>query len=75
MHARQTKKVVIQCNVELYYYIFQAKFTSGNSPNGDARIDVGPVPTFSGLNKEELMKFSNDPYWIKVRWILFIFFW
>lgn len=53
----------------------EVKFTSGNSPNGDARIDVGPVPTFSGLNKEELMKFSNDPFWIKVRWILFLFFW
>lgn len=29
----------------------------------------------SGLGKEELMKFANDPFWIRLRWALFIFFW
>ena len=64
---------MFKCNIDLFE--FQVKFTSDNSPNGDAKIDVGPVPTFSGLNKEELMKYSNDPFWVKVRWFLFLFFW
>lgn len=27
------------------------------------------------MGKEELMKFANDPFWIKLRWFLFIVFW
>jgi len=27
------------------------------------------------MTKEELMKYANDPFWVKLRWILFIFFW
>lgn len=27
------------------------------------------------MGKEELMKFANDPFWVKVRWFLFIAFW
>lgn len=30
---------------------------------------------FSGMGKEELMKFANDPFWVKLRWALFIMFW
>lgn len=29
----------------------------------------------SGMGKEELMKFANDPFWIRLRWALFIIFW
>lgn len=29
----------------------------------------------SGMSKEELMKFANDPFWVRLRWALFIFFW
>ncbi|XP_042857798.1 4F2 cell-surface antigen heavy chain-like isoform X2 [Penaeus japonicus] len=53
----------------------EAKFIQSNPPNGDARIDVGTVPAFSGLSKEELMKYSNDPFWVRLRWFLFIIFW
>ncbi|KAK7075869.1 hypothetical protein SK128_028010, partial [Halocaridina rubra] len=53
-----------------------AKFTSGAYPsNGEAKVDMGSVPTFSGLTKEELMQYSNDPFWIRLRWFLFILFW
>jgi len=38
-------------------------------------VDVGSAPTFSGLNKEELMKYSDDPFWVRLRWVLFILFW
>lgn len=27
------------------------------------------------MTKEELMKFANDPFWIRLRWIFFILFW
>ncbi|XP_042232738.1 4F2 cell-surface antigen heavy chain-like isoform X2 [Homarus americanus] len=53
----------------------EVKFTTGNDPpNGDVKIDL-PAPTFNGLSKEELMKYSDDPFWIRLRWALFILFW
>lgn len=46
------------------------------SENGDAKIDIGTVKEIlSGMGKEELMKFANDPFWIRLRWFLFIGFW
>lgn len=27
------------------------------------------------MGKEELMKFVNDPFWVRLRWALFIGFW
>jgi len=30
---------------------------------------------FVGMGKEELMKYANNPYWVKMRWSLFIMFW
>lgn len=27
------------------------------------------------MTKEELMKFANDPFWVRLRWIFFILFW
>lgn len=27
------------------------------------------------MTKDELMKYSNDPFWVRLRWVLFIFFW
>lgn len=31
--------------------------------------------TFVGMGKEELMKYANDPFWVRLRWFLFISFW
>ncbi|KYQ57725.1 Maltase 1 [Trachymyrmex zeteki] len=46
------------------------------SENGDAKIDIEMVKTvLSGMGKEELMKFANDPFWVRLRWALFIIFW
>lgn len=46
------------------------------SENGDAKIDIEMVKAvLSGMSKEELMKFANDPFWIRLRWALFIIFW
>lgn len=44
--------------------------------NGDTKIDISEVKqVFVGMGKEELMKFANDPFWVRMRWILFILFW
>ncbi|XP_055626891.1 uncharacterized protein LOC129768958 [Toxorhynchites rutilus septentrionalis] len=53
----------------------EVKFIS--EQNGDARIDMEleNQQTFSGMTKDELMKFANDPFWIRLRWFLFIVFW
>ncbi|XP_032684474.1 neutral and basic amino acid transport protein rBAT isoform X2 [Odontomachus brunneus] len=45
------------------------------SENGDAKIDIGVINQASAMGKEELMKFVNDPFWVRMRWILFIGFW
>ena len=31
--------------------------------------------SFTGLSKDELMKYANDPFWVRLRWALFIIFW
>uniref|UniRef100_A0A1L8DF91 alpha-glucosidase n=2 Tax=Nyssomyia neivai TaxID=330878 RepID=A0A1L8DF91_9DIPT len=52
----------------------EVKFIS--EQNGDAKIDIGAIDkTFTGLTKEELMKFANDPFWVRLRWFLFVCFW
>lgn len=53
----------------------QVKFSSSDPPNGDAKIDISNGQAFSGLTKEELMKYADDPFWVRLRWILFIIFW
>lgn len=46
------------------------------SENGDVKINIEPKKdALAGMSKEELMKFANDPFWIRLRWALFIFFW
>lgn len=27
------------------------------------------------MDKEELLKYANDPFWVRLRWFLFITFW
>ena len=44
--------------------------------NEETKIDMGKEKeAFEGLTKEELMKYANDPFWVRLRWILFIVFW
>ncbi|XP_070166605.1 amino acid transporter heavy chain SLC3A1 [Polyergus mexicanus] len=61
-----TAKIIEKDNVEVKFI----------SENGDVKIDIEPVKNaFAGMSKEELMKFVNDPFWVRLRWVLFIFFW
>nr|CAH7766416.1 unnamed protein product [Callosobruchus chinensis] len=44
--------------------------------NGDAKLTIGePEKLFVGMDKEELLKYANDPFWVRLRWFLFIGFW
>ncbi|XP_058063125.1 uncharacterized protein LOC131213163 [Anopheles bellator] len=53
----------------------EVKFIS--SKNGGVRIDLEleNQQTFSGMAKEELMRYANDPFWVRLRWLLFVLFW
>ncbi|XP_026725767.1 neutral and basic amino acid transport protein rBAT isoform X2 [Trichoplusia ni] len=33
------------------------------------------APQFSGLTKEELLKYADDPFWVNLRWGMFVLFW
>ncbi|XP_014217257.1 neutral and basic amino acid transport protein rBAT isoform X2 [Copidosoma floridanum] len=46
------------------------------SENGDTKVNIEAVKEcLSGMSKQELLKYANDPFWIKLRWFLFITFW
>ncbi|KAH8417195.1 hypothetical protein KR222_006289 [Zaprionus bogoriensis] len=57
----------------------EVKFIKGDHKNGEAKIDMGNLngekPAFTGMSKEELMKYANDPFWVRLRWICFVGFW
>ena len=38
-------------------------------------LQVGSEVSFTGLGKEELMQYANDPFWVRLRIILFAAFW
>lgn len=47
--------------------------------SSETKIEMGKEKEkeegFKGLSKEELMQYANDPYWVRLRWTLFILFW
>jgi len=55
----------------------KVKFTGGATETVD--VENGGLPAEDGikpaLTKAELMKYASDPFWVKMRWILFILFW
>jgi len=62
----------------------EAKGLTSNEPvvkitSNETKIDIGKLKEdgseFQGLTKEELMKYANDPFWVKLRWFLFVLFW
>lgn len=51
----------------------QVKFTKTTN---ESAVEIGAVDVaFAGMGKEELMKYANDPFWVRLRWALFILFW
>lgn len=55
-----------------------AKFINGGKGLDDQTVFVPRSPSsdvFTGLGKDELKIYANDPFWVRLRWILFILFW
>jgi len=55
----------------------KVKFIGGSETvdvekGGSGDEDHGIKPA---LTKSELMKYASDPFWVKLRWILFVLFW
>merc|ERR1711994_581878 len=62
---------------------------TGLTESADQKVNIAPSDTkiemgkekekeeegFKGLSKEELMQFANDPFWMRLRWTLFVLFW
>lgn len=54
----------------------KAKFINGGMDETKVVIPQSPSEnSFNGLGKDELKKYADDPFWVKLRWILFILFW
>lgn len=71
-----TEKLVSNEKINSNKDASEVKFLSADSQNGDAKIDIENLKlVFTGMTKEELMKFANDPFWIRLRWFLFVLFW
>lgn len=47
---------------------------TGGGKNKSAKVKV-PGTKFTGLSKDELMKVSGTPCWVRTRWVLFILYW
>lgn len=49
----------------------------GGLKSGESVVEINTPPdvVFSGMGKEELSKYANDPFWVRIRWSLFILFW
>ncbi|XP_014676168.1 PREDICTED: maltase A3-like isoform X2 [Priapulus caudatus] len=50
------------------------KFLPNGDQEGDVKIEVGHDEVAMGMGKEELMKYADDPFWVRIRWILLIIF-
>ena len=56
----------------------KAKFINGGNSLEDTKVEIATSESetsFTGLGKEELKKYADDPFWVRLRWILFILFW
>lgn len=39
------------------------------------QMEIQPPVAFVGLGKEDLLMLANRPFWVRLRWALFISFW
>ncbi|XP_076463436.1 amino acid transporter heavy chain SLC3A1-like [Babylonia areolata] len=54
----------------------KAKFINGGMDDTKVVISGSDSnASFVGLGKEELKRYAEDPFWVRLRWILFILFW
>jgi len=50
-------------------------FNRGEESVTISNAPVGDPYTFIGFGKQELLLHANEPYWVRLRWILFICCW
>lgn len=43
--------------------------------NEIVQMEIQSAPTFVGLGKEDLLVLASRPFWVRLRWALFISFW
>ena len=67
----------VQPAIEMQKVSADAHVAVSVNANGDEAPHYAPKkpPEFKGLSKEELMKYANDPFWVRIRWALFVLFW
>lgn len=51
------------------------RFLPNDTDPSSVRFSDEKKISFNGLSKEEIMKYGNDPQWVRIRWFLFILFW
>ncbi|XP_077300428.1 CD98 heavy chain isoform X2 [Arctopsyche grandis] len=69
MLSDEEKKIAVKADIG------DVKFVN-DQQNGDTKVDILEIKqAFTGLTKEELMKYCNDPFWVRLRWAMFILFW
>lgn len=69
-------KQQLQEKKEVLKLIEKAEHQNGTNGAGDTKIKImEQEKAFSGMTKDELMKYANDPFWVRLRWFMFILFW
>lgn len=71
MQQEQENNVGTQINIDINN---ADQDQSGDKPKS-MNLDVTSSRSRAGLTKEELMKFANQPFWVRLRNILFASFW
>ncbi|KAI1284999.1 4F2 cell-surface antigen heavy chain [Halotydeus destructor] len=53
----------------------KAVFTSASPGKGEPNVEISTRPLSQGLTKDELMKYANDPTWVRIRTSIFVLYW
>ena len=70
---RRESKISLAASEGKGGYLGKVKFTKKAD---EAAVESGTVDVaFAAMAKEELMKYANDLFWIRLHWTLFVLFW
>ncbi|KAF9413453.1 hypothetical protein HW555_008345 [Spodoptera exigua] len=66
----------LRAEVSSYLFFYNRIFYNCSLlADGEESVDDQDTAQFSGLTKEELLKYADDPFWVNLRWAMFILFW
>ena len=64
------------CLQRLSYSFIFFRIVDGTAASSEKHvINVYGEVSFNGLGKDEVMKYADEPFWKRLRWVLFILFW